>query len=147
MYMYYKEDGSLGGMMLTHVDDLIHGSGDEEFYRTVMEPLKERFLFGQEEEGEFKYIGLHVRQERDCIVIDQDQYVDGLEIPEVLGLEDYENNDILNEDHQGEYRAVVGKISWVATTSRPDLAYDNLVLSTKLGNTTAGDMKQASKQS
>ena len=78
-------------------------------------------------------------------MIDQDQYVDGLEIPEVLGLEDYENNDILNEDHQGEYRAVVGRISWVATTSRPDLAYDNLVLSTKLGNATARDMKQAVK--
>ena len=52
LYMYYKEDGSLGGMILTHVDDLLHGSGDDQFQQTVMEPLKKRFLFGREEDNE-----------------------------------------------------------------------------------------------
>ena len=32
MYVYRKHDGSLSGMILTHVDDFIHGSGDKEFY-------------------------------------------------------------------------------------------------------------------
>ena len=146
LYMYYKSDGSLGGMVLTHVDDLIHGSGDEEFYNTVMVLLKAKFQFGREEEGEFKYVGMHVAQEKDCIITDQDQYVDELQIP---NLKEYEGvtdlDSLLDDEGQGDFRAVVGKLGWVANTSRPDLAHDNLVLSTKLGNASVRDMKQAIK--
>ena len=57
LYMYYNSDGSLGGMVLMHVDDLIHGSGDDEFLKNIMRPLKERknvilsmlvYVFGKE---------------------------------------------------------------------------------------------------
>ena len=52
---------------------------------------------------------------------------------------------MLDEEAQGDFRAIVGKIGWISTTSRPDLSYDNLVLSTKLGNATVRDMRQAIK--
>jgi hypothetical protein len=29
MYLFFNENHSLSGIILTHVDDLIHGSGDE----------------------------------------------------------------------------------------------------------------------
>ena len=132
-------------MVLTHVDDLIHGSGNEEFYAAVMVPLKERFMFGREEEGDFKYVGLHVKQNTDSIVTDQDQYTDSLDVPIISGYEDSEEDDLLTDNDQAEFRSVVGKVGWVANTSRPDLAYDHLVLSTKLGNATLRDMKHAIK--
>ena len=139
LYMYVKKDGSLGGMVLTHVDDLIHGSGDDEFYNNVMVPLKEKFQFGREEEGDFKYVGMHVKQEKDHIITDQDQYVDTLEVPNMKLYEDSQDIDnLLSEECQSDYRAAVGRIGWIANTSRPDLAYDNLVLSTKLGKAQLG---------
>ena len=42
-------------------------------------------------------------------------------------------DDILDEEGQGEFRSAVGRIGWVAKASKPDLVYDNLVLSMKLG--------------
>ena len=145
MYMHYREDGSLGGMVLTHVDDLIHGSGDETFYNSVMEPLKQRFKFGREEEGEFRFVGLNVKQEKDSIEIHQDQYVDNLIVPTLEGYDDADEHDLLSEEDQAEFRTAVGKIGWVAQTSRPDLSYDHLILSTKLGCASVRDMKQAIK--
>ena len=52
---------------------------------------------------------------------------------------------LLDDEWQAEYRAAVGRIGWLAKTSRPDLAYDNLILSMRLGDATVRDMKQAIK--
>ena len=146
LYMYYKEDGSLGGMILTHVDDLLHGSGDDQFQQTVMEPLKKRFLFGREEDSEFKYVGVRVQQNIDEITTDQDQYVEELLVPDLKDFEKVDEVDsLLDDEGQAEFRTVVGRLGWVASTSRPDLSYDSLVLSTKLGDATVRDMKQAIK--
>ena len=146
MYVYHKSDGSLGGMLMTHVDDFLHGSGDSEFYEKVMKPLKEHFQFGREDTYDFHYVGLHVRQENDCIITDQNRFVDSLESPNIEDYVDrYEKHDTLIEEDQKEFRAIIGKIGWLSQTSRPDLAFDNLVLSTKLGNATFDDMKHAIK--
>ena len=55
VYLYYGNNGSLEGIVLTHVEDLLHGSGSSEFYKNVMEPLKKKFQFGLEEKSEFRY--------------------------------------------------------------------------------------------
>ena len=51
-------------MILTRVEDLLHGSGDAEFEENVMKPLKTKFLFGSEEESEFLYVGMQVSDQR-----------------------------------------------------------------------------------
>ena len=146
LYMYYNSSsGLLSGLLLTHVDDFIHGSGDNGFIENVMLPLKEHFRFGREEEMEFNYVGMHVVQSEDEIVIDQNRYIENLEEPhfknsvgEGLDLE-------LDEEGQAEYRAVVGRIGWISNSTRPDMAYDYLVLSMKLGNASNRDAKYACK--
>ena len=146
LYIYWNKEGTLGGLVLTHVDDFLHGSGDAEFETNVMTPLKEKFEFGREEEQDFKYVGMHVTQENNCIIIDQNQYVEELDLRSSEELEEYKDlNMILNEEWQSEFRAAVGKIGWLANISRPDLAYDNLALSTKLGKATLRDMKYVYK--
>ena len=52
---------------------------------------------------------------------------------------------MLGDEGQVEFRSIVGRIGYVANSSRPDLAFDNLVLSLRLGKATARDMKQACK--
>ena len=42
MYVYRKHDDSLSGMILTHVNDFLHRSGDKEIYEKIMGQLKKR---------------------------------------------------------------------------------------------------------
>ena len=147
MYMYFNPtDGSLSGMLLTHVDDFIHGSGDDVFFHKVMLPLMQRFKFGSEGDTDFLYVGFHVVQSGGEIVVDQNRYIDDVEIPDTRQGVAVENLDaIMDEEGQSEFRAVVGRIGWIANSTRPDLSFDNLVLSTKLGKATVRDLRLAGK--
>ena len=147
MFIYFNpDDNTLSGLLLTHVDDFIHGSGDDVFHRNVMIPLKQRFKFGSEGEEDFLYVGLHVVQSGNEIVVDQNRYIDDLESPDTRYFgAGVSPNMRLDDEGQSEFRALVGRIGWIASSTRPDLAYDNLVLSTKLGNATVWDMRLACK--
>ena len=51
LYFWYDKNGEVAGMLLTHVDDILHGTGTEEFEIKILQHLKEKFQFG---EGEFR---------------------------------------------------------------------------------------------
>ena len=146
MYMFHGPDGELEGLVLTHVDDLLHGSGSDLFETEVLGPLKEKFMFGGEEEGRFRYIGMQVSQTNDSIVINQDHYIDTLEVPDFdYTMQELRANDLVGDDSQDEFRAMVGRIGWLASNSRPDLCFDSVALSTKVGKATLVDFRQAIK--
>jgi hypothetical protein len=132
LFMYSGEHNELKGMFLAHVDDLIHGAGNPEFYNKILNPLKQRFTFGTEDEDDFKYVGMHVKQVGSTIVTDKDSYVANLEVPEIKPGSSMD--DLLDEEGQADFRAVAGRIGWIANSSRPDLSYANLVLSMKVRN-------------
>ena len=90
------------------------------------------------------YVGMHVVQEEGAINVDQNHYVESLEIPYNAVVSD-DLDALLDEDGQAEFRSIVGRVGYVANSIRPDLAYDNLVLSLRLGKASARDMKQACK--
>ena len=54
-------------------------------------------------------------------------------------------DDLRDADRQSEFRSVVGRIGWVSSSSRPDLAFHHLVLSTRIGQVSVRDMKLAVK--
>ena len=142
VYIFYDEGGVLAGLILTHVDDLLHGSGNERFNAKVMKPLKQKFQFGSEEKDDFRYIGMHIKQYGDYIEIDQDHYFASIDIPPAKsGKED----DVMCEDDQTEFRSILGRIGWLGNHSRPDLVFDHITLSTKLGKATHGDYAYARK--
>ena len=128
------------------MDDFLHGSGDQEFHANVMLPLKRRFSFGSEGDEDFFYVGMHVTQSSNEILVDQDRYVNGLDAPDMDFYAQVGDLDTsLDEDGQSDFRAVVGRIGWIAYSTRPDLSYDYMVLSMKLGNATIRDMRLACK--
>ena len=145
MYMYYLQDGTLDGMVMTHVDDMLHGSGGSEFEKNVMQPLRERFKFGKEEEDEFDYIGLHVSKKGDAIAVNQDKYLATLEVPDISELRHLQGEDILSEEFLKIFRETIGKIGWMTSTSRPDLVYEKVILNTKVGKASVNDLKAATK--
>ena len=77
VYLYYNNEGVLDGLAMTHVDDLMHGSGGRDFQKNVMEPLKKKFKFGcgSEDKLEFRYVGMQVKQSNNCILVNQDHYL------------------------------------------------------------------------
>ena len=52
---------------------------------------------------------------------------------------------MLDDEGQSEFRSAVGRIGYVANSSRPDLSYMNLVLSMNVSNATKWDLKMAIK--
>ena len=109
--MYFNSDGFSWGDSHSCRCDMLHGSGDDMFYDKVMVPLKAKFQFGREEQGEFKYVGLHVKQEKESITTDQDHYVDELETLKEKNYGDVVDLDsVLDEEEQVEYRGVVGRV-------------------------------------
>ena len=143
LFLYFGEHSSLQGLLASHVDDLMHGAGTSEFNDLVLAPLKRRFTFGSEDQDDFKYIGMHVRQVDKSIVCDQDVYVENMEIPYIDSGKALD--ELLDEDGQCDFRSAVGRIGWVSSSSRPDLAFNHLLLSTLIGQATVRDMKLAVK--
>ena len=143
MYLYYDEHNTLAGIILSHVDDLLYGSGEDIFEESVMTPLRSKFSFGHEDNTAFDYVGMQVTQVKGAVIISQEKYVDMLEVPD---LEDVDMNDNpLNEEAQELFRSCVGKIGWISMLSRPDLSFDSVMLSTRLGKANMKDLKLAVK--
>ena len=110
MYMYHGDSGELDGVILTHVDDMLHGSGGSEFEKKVMGPLKARFMFGHEAESDFKYVGLTVSKKGDSVVVSQEGYIDALTMPELEEFTGMKEHELVKEESQVVFRELVGKI-------------------------------------
>ena len=128
------------GIAVTHVDDVLH-AGNDMFEKKVMKPLKDSFKFGTEEEIEFRYVGLHMKQSSSGISVDQDHYVNNLEEPTMNGVKNLKVTDVLSETDQTEFRSAVAKLSTIAYTSRPDLCFEVKSLSSKYGKATKSDLR------
>ena len=48
-------------------------------------------------------------------------------------------SDLLDDVGQSEYRSLLGRIGWLSSHTRPDLIFDHICFSTKLGKATADD--------
>ena len=84
-----------------------------------------------------------VEQKEGAIVVNQDHYLETIEVPEMEKYSDAK--DLLSEKDQESFRGVVGKVGWLSNLSRPDVSFDTVVLSSKLGKATKEDMDYAIK--
>ena len=108
------------------------------FHQAVTEKIKEIFELGKVEEGSFRFSGLDVEEKANSISISQKDYKESLnemEIPKDVDPED----EITKEEYKG-FRGLVGKLSWLQGQTRPDLAFDSLLLSMKTRNATYSDI-------
>ena len=152
MFLYFKKDATRDdhtkkplGMAVTHVDDVLH-SGNKDFDNKIMNPLKEAFKFGTEEETEFRYVGLNMKQINKAILVDQNHYVANLEEPRLDNIENLKSGDVLNDDGQTEFRSAVAKLSTIAYTTRPDLCFEVKALSTKYGKATKSELRSVKRK-
>ena len=97
------------GHRASHVDDFLHG-GEKIFEENVMTNIKTAFEFGLEQSRRFRYVGMNMSQVGGSIIIDQDHYIKGLELPDMDVAHDLNITDSLTAEGQSIFRGAVAKI-------------------------------------
>merc|ERR1712237_194532 len=127
--LYYKQDddGELIGLLSTHVDDFSL-AGTEKFIETATEEIKKHLDVSKIEDGRFRFTGIDIEQIDGRIELSMEEYADSLE--DILIRED-KSSEPLDRDEMRTLRKYVGKLSWLASNARPDLAIYALNLAKK----------------
>ena len=127
LFMWHK-NGALEGILVAHVDDFVF-SGTDQWQKSVMDVLRSKFKISAEAERSFKYIGIDVDQHGDVIKINQEDYIQSLEPIPILRGRAQEKDDILDKSEKRALKSLCGKLQWVTTNTRVDMAYDTCVTS------------------
>ena len=143
-FFVWKQNGKLEGLICIYVDDFLW-TGSNNFYQTVIKVLVTKFLIGSSESSSFTYIGLNIRAYPNGITVDQIQYASGI-TPVVIGQERaLQKTSPLEEGEKRAYRALVGQLCWLATHTRPDIAYEACELSVSFQKATISDLTRLNK--
>ena len=140
---YMHRNGKLCGVLVTHIDDFLH-CGDEEFDRLIK---KLRFIAGSQEENQFKYVGYQLKQNHDLqeICVSQEDYISKLQCYDISASRRLNKTNVVTPEELRKFRSMVGSINWVVQSTRPDLAFELLDLSTCFQSCTVADFIRACK--
>ena len=140
---FLNNGGMLSGIICCHVDDFLH-AGDEHLEK-IMVNLRKRFVAGKIEERSFDYIGFRIIQESSAIILDQSRYVENMKNKAIDPKRAQDKQSKLTSEEQTEYRQLIGQINWAVQGTRPDMAFEQIDLSTKLKEGTINDLSRAIK--
>ncbi len=141
---YLVKDGVLQGIIGLHVDDFIH-IGNQYFNTVIMPQVLSIFKVGKSEQGKFMYTGFHLDQDKDGVTLDQKAYVDRVKVPVIDAKRLLELDSDMTEDELTLLRQMVGSLNWTVRSTRPDLAFELINLSTKFKGGKVADLKAAKK--
>ena len=141
---YLVKDGVLQGFIGLHVDDFIH-AGTDFFNKEIMPKVLSIFKVGKSEQNSFMYTGFQLNQERNSITLDQKAYVEKVKIPVIEAKRLLELDSDMTEDELTMLRQMVGSLNWTVRSTRPDLAFELINLSTKFKGGKVADLKAAKK--
>ena len=141
-FVYYLRDGKLVGLVSIHVDDF-QGTGNDWFFRQVMDELCKMFKISKREVEHFKYTGVNVSHDNGEIVIDQDDYKESLEEIHIEASED--NAKPLTKTQFKQFRGMSGKLNWLSEMTRPDISFNVLDMASHTRDATVGTIKELNK--
>ena len=73
----------------------------------------------KEEDDKFRYTGIDIKKVENGIEISMDEYAESLE---EIKIREGKTDEELNRDEMRVLRKYVGKLNWLATNTRPDIA-------------------------
>jgi hypothetical protein len=144
IFYLHDKDGNLVGLIGIHVDDFIH-AGNEMFTLSIIPKVMEIFNVGKNEKGTFMYTGYKIVQTDQGITLDQDKFVENIEINPMEASRKLKKDDKLTSEESSELRKICGTVNWAASATRPDLAYEMVDLSTKFNKGSVEDIIRAHK--
>ena len=140
---YYYTD-KLEGLLIIHVDDFMF-SGTEKFSDQVIIHLKTTFKISKESSSPFKYVGIDVYQNQQGLYLSQEAYTSELEKIDIACSEVGDRNRPVSEEERTMLRKLIGRLNWLSTQTRPDIAYDVSVLSSNVKDATVKDLFEVNK--
>ena len=141
----YHHECELQGLISLHVDDFMW-AGTDSFENDIIKNLKKTFKISKESENHFKYLGVEIQQGENAIYVSQTKYRQQKLQEIYIKPERIANkHSPLTESEREELRSVIGKLNWLSTQTRPDLAYDVCELSTSLKEGTVDLLLKANK--
>ena len=128
-----------------HVDDALT-AGKGEVLDKASEQLETRLKYGTVESLPFRFLGgNYKRLHNGDIIIDNQHFVDNMEVPDMPELTKLKKADPLPEKLQSVFRSLASKLNVLAATSRPDYTYTAKYLTTRYNRATKSDMKTATR--
>ena len=140
----WKNNNSLHGMLVVHVDDFLW-CGSQEFYNEVILKLKSIFKISKEKDGIFKYIGIELVQKCDSIVLGQKSYTESIKEITLPKRTPMKHERVQDPKLHRSFRGLVGQLSWASGMTRPDAAFNSCILSTAQASPTYADIAEANK--
>ena len=138
-------DGKIEGVMCVYVDDFLW-AGTKKFEKKIIMQMYKVFQVGSSNSGCFKYVGLNIVTNEDgSISVDQHQYGASLKSITISKQRAAMKNSDLSEKERSEYRGLVGQLNWMATQTRPDIAFDVCELSMSFSKATVLEMLRLEK--
>ena len=141
---FWHHNKKLEGMLAIYVDDFLW-AGTKEFKEHIIDRLKQKFLIGSSGSKSFTYLGLRINSFQDGISVDQSEYIASLQNIPVSSARASQKSSKLSEKEVSEYRSLVGQLNWIATQTRPDIAFDVCDLSMAAQSATVENLKKLNK--
>ena len=142
---YMHLDNKIVGIICVYVDDFLW-AGTDYFRKNIVDKLYDLFLIGDEASASFRYVGLNIST--DCsnnITIDQNMYASALLPVKISSERSANKSSALSDSEKDEYRAVIGQLNWLATQTRPDIAFETCDLSVSLKKATVNELLRLNK--
>ncbi len=140
----WRNGNNLIGLVAFHVDDFIFG-GTQEFHTNTIAGLKEIIQVGTEENMKMKFLGLHIHEDDDNIYLHNNPYTSSLEEISISCEDKKIQSRTLNQLEKSKLRHSSGQLNWIATQSRPDIAFDNCAVGTSVANATVRHLTECNK--
>jgi len=138
---YWKEECESIGILCVHVDDIMYG-GNKTFLSNIVKNLK-RIKIGETNETNMIYLGVEINQKGEEIKLNQRKFIRKLEEDRYDRKGNAEED--LKEEEMTTYRSGVGKLNWLVQQTRPDIAFETSILSTKNKQVKYKDLKKLKK--
>ena len=139
-YLHLNE--SLAGFITVHVDDFLF-EGLDQFHKNIIDPLQSIFDIGGISSAPMIYLGINITQTADKIMIDQNEYIQSLEEVKITDTKD--NGRPFKSPEHKEYRRLCGRLNWIPTQIRSDIAFDVAIISSNVSALTINHLKMANK--
>ena len=138
-----NREESMTSAYAVHVDDTLAVGPRPELDRAQKE-METHFTYGDVQRPPFRFLGVNVSKlDSGGFVLDQDHYVDQLELPDIKKYEAIQKQDQLDTEGQSVFRSLSSKLNMLALTSRPDFSFQAKCLTTRFGKATKSDLYTA----
>ena len=136
----YSYKGVFQGLICIYVDDFLY-CGTDIFQKNIVSKIYTNFQIGSSEAGLFRYLGINIASySKQKSSIDQFDYGLSLKPMSISKARLNNKNSELTEKEKSDYRSIVGQLHWMATQTRPDIAFDACELSGSISKATVADV-------